>query len=73
MSKRKIVQAWKNPAFRQSLTATERAALPANPAGATRLNENELEQVAGGLPQSTLHCSWICPTLFCTVWCTWEC
>jgi mersacidin/lichenicidin family type 2 lantibiotic len=34
MSKQDIIHAWKDAAYRDSLSAAERAALPDNPAGA---------------------------------------
>ena len=44
-----IIRAWKDEEYRNSLTAEQRAALPANPAGAVELPENELNNVSGGL------------------------
>ena len=43
-----VVRAWKDPAYRASLTAAERAALPAHPAGLIELSAEELGLVAGG-------------------------
>jgi mersacidin/lichenicidin family type 2 lantibiotic len=43
-----IIRAWKDEAFRQSLTEAERALLPANPAGLLELTDEELAGVAGG-------------------------
>nr|WP_298728637.1 mersacidin/lichenicidin family type 2 lantibiotic [uncultured Steroidobacter sp.] len=43
-----IIRAWKDPSYRQSLTATELASLPANPAGQIELSDAELDSVAGG-------------------------
>ncbi len=48
MSSKNIVRAWKDPGYRDSLTAAERAALPANPAGAIELSDADLGKVAGG-------------------------
>jgi len=42
-----IVRAWKNEAYRQSLSAEERAMLPENPAGGFELTDAELETVYG--------------------------
>ncbi len=50
-----IIRAWKDPNYRASLSAEQRASLPESPAGAplTDMNESELEQVAGaGRPLS---------------------
>ena len=48
MSKLHIIRAWKDETYRNSLSAEQRAALPANPAGAIELTEAELDVVAGG-------------------------
>jgi mersacidin/lichenicidin family type 2 lantibiotic len=68
MSKENIIRAWKNPEYRNSLTNSERAALPENPAGAVALSPEDLEQVSGGF----LSLFWCdpppdpYPSLFCT-------
>jgi mersacidin/lichenicidin family type 2 lantibiotic len=45
-----IIRAWKDPAFRASLTSEERAALPELPSGrpVTELEESELADAVGG-------------------------
>jgi mersacidin/lichenicidin family type 2 lantibiotic len=43
-----IVRAWKDPVYRASLSAAERAALPPNPAGLVELSRAELGLVQGG-------------------------
>ena len=48
-----VVRAWKDSAYRLSLTDAERAALPANPAGTIELSDAELSAVAGGRPYIT--------------------
>lgn len=50
MKKEMIARAWKDPAFRATLSAEERAALPDNPSGPslTDLEEGELLGVTGG-------------------------
>jgi mersacidin/lichenicidin family type 2 lantibiotic len=48
MSKVNIIRAWKDEAYRMSLSAEERAALPANPAGSIELDDVQLDGVAGG-------------------------
>jgi mersacidin/lichenicidin family type 2 lantibiotic len=53
MSKSNIIRAWKDPLFRKSLTDTELAALPANPAGAIELSDEDLGMVAGGADGNT--------------------
>jgi mersacidin/lichenicidin family type 2 lantibiotic len=62
MSKIDVIRAWKSPEYRDSLPASELAALPANPAGPMELQEEELEMAAGGIT--------------CQFWCTtdeWGC
>jgi mersacidin/lichenicidin family type 2 lantibiotic len=49
MSHVNVVRAWKDEAYRLSLTEAERAALPENPAGLLEQTEAELERAAGGL------------------------
>jgi mersacidin/lichenicidin family type 2 lantibiotic len=44
----KIIRAWEDPEYRNSLSADELAALPENPAGAIELTDAELGQVLGG-------------------------
>lgn len=48
MSNVNIIRAWKDEEYRQSLTAAERASLPANPAGMIELQAADLESVVGG-------------------------
>jgi mersacidin/lichenicidin family type 2 lantibiotic len=48
MSKESIIKAWKNPEYRKSLSASQRAGIPENPAGVMTLSDDELERVAGG-------------------------
>ena len=43
-----IVRAWKDEAYRSSLTDAERGALPENPAGLVELNDPELQGSLGG-------------------------
>ena len=42
-----IVRAWKDAAYRQSLSAEEQVMLPENPAGGFELTDAELEAVYG--------------------------
>ena len=43
MSKADIIRAWKDPTYRQALSAAELAALPKNPAGQVELTDEELD------------------------------
>ena len=59
MTKAVIIRAWKDPEFRASLSAEERAALPENPTGSpmNELDEADLGHAIGGLPPLTMHAS----------------
>jgi mersacidin/lichenicidin family type 2 lantibiotic len=48
MSHVNVVRAWKDEAYRLSLTEAERARLPENPAGLLEQTEAELERATGG-------------------------
>jgi mersacidin/lichenicidin family type 2 lantibiotic len=52
MMKDTIIQAWKDPEFRASLSAEERAMLPESPVGRslTELEPEELASAVGGRP-----------------------
>lgn len=74
MSTRHIIQAWKNPAYRNSLSSEERAALPANPAGSVEIAAEDLGKIAGGRPRepkpTDIICTWItCTEVMCTLAC----
>ena len=77
MANHKIIRAWKDPAYRNSLSEAERAALPANPAGAIELSEAGLSKVAGGAITpftyatycQSFYCSFRCITFFLTCTC----
>jgi len=47
MRKNKTVRAWTNPAFRNTLSTAERAALPASPIGESDLDALDLKDVRG--------------------------
>jgi len=48
MSKANIIRGWKDEAYRLSLSAEQRALMPANPAGAIELEDAQLDDVSGG-------------------------
>jgi len=48
MSKLDVIRAWRDAEYRSSLSDTQRAALPDNPAGALDLSDSDLGSVAGG-------------------------
>jgi mersacidin/lichenicidin family type 2 lantibiotic len=68
MSKNNIIRAWKDPAYRNSLSAAERAALPANPAGAIEISDADLGKVSGG--RINLSALGICRSGNCSIVCT---
>ena len=51
-----IIRAWKGIDDRKSLSAADRAALPADPAGALVLTEEDLGAVVGGFMQDSDPC-----------------
>ena len=48
MLRDKIIRAWKDPEYRVSLSEEELNALPANPAGAIELTDEELDTAVDG-------------------------
>jgi mersacidin/lichenicidin family type 2 lantibiotic len=58
-----IIRAWKDESYRASLSAEERAAIPANPAGPVELTDMDLDAASGGNaeftqnPYSFCHCA----------------
>ncbi|MFY0528772.1 mersacidin/lichenicidin family type 2 lantibiotic [Archangium gephyra] len=61
-----IVRAWKDEQYRMSLTESERANLPANPAGMVELTDADLDGVAGGLERDAVIDTSIGKTSCCT-------
>lgn len=60
MSRLDIVRAWKDQAYRNSLTAEQRALLPGNPAGAVELSDVEAATVEGKMAYASCsgcHCA----------------
>ena len=68
MSYQKIIRAWKDPAYRASLSDAERQRLPENPAGAIELPDHDARNVHGGLDlvgrsrgdDQFITASWLC-------------
>lgn len=54
MKKRDIIRAWRDAEYYQSLSESERAQLPAHPAGLTELTDEDLDGIAGGTHWGTL-------------------
>lgn len=53
MHKIDIVRAWKDPLYRATLSPEELAQLPAHPAGALELRDEQLKEASGGLIVTT--------------------
>lgn len=53
MSKIDTIRAWKDEAYRRSLSEAELAKLPQHPAGLIELSDSEMELVAGGAISAT--------------------
>lgn len=73
MSTQKVISAWKSRAYRERLSAAERAAMPAHPAGSVEIAEEDLGKVAAGAaPMSRMctmtacTCVYNCTTIICT-------
>jgi mersacidin/lichenicidin family type 2 lantibiotic len=45
------IRAWKDPAYRRTLSEAQLAALPVSPAGQIELSDTELDAIHGGLPR----------------------
>jgi mersacidin/lichenicidin family type 2 lantibiotic len=56
MTTDQIVRAWRDPAYRQSLPASARAALPAHPAGTTELRTADVRGDSGGGFTAAISC-----------------
>lgn len=64
MSQLDTIRAWKDEAFRSSLSPEQQALLPEHPAGQVELSDNELEAVAGGVTKTVRlseDIAWTCP------------
>jgi mersacidin/lichenicidin family type 2 lantibiotic len=48
MTNKNIIRAWRDAEFRNSLSESDRASLPANPAGLIELSDADLNDVSGG-------------------------
>jgi mersacidin/lichenicidin family type 2 lantibiotic len=49
MTQHDIIRAWKDPAYRETLTSEQRAQVPDHPAGLLELSDSELGDASGGL------------------------
>jgi mersacidin/lichenicidin family type 2 lantibiotic len=53
MNKNDVIRAWKDPAYRATLSAEEQAALPHHPAGLTELSDEQLVTMGGATVATT--------------------
>jgi len=72
MSELDIIRAWKDRAYRNSLSAEQLAHLPEHPAGAIELTDDELTNVDGAAaisirPTATLVYVCLCTLAYCTI------
>ena len=49
MTTKNIIRAWRDAEFRNSLSESDRASLPAHPAGLIELSDAALNDVSGGM------------------------
>ncbi len=47
MAKADVVRAWKNPMYRDALSAEDLSCLPAHPSGTVELTDSELKKASG--------------------------
>jgi mersacidin/lichenicidin family type 2 lantibiotic len=62
MSHENIIRAWKDEAFRNSLSEEERALLPDHPVGSIELTDTDLKAVAAAAGVPATHSKTGCPT-----------
>ncbi len=62
MSAENIIRAWKDSEFRNSLSAGERALIPANPAGLIELTDEALDELVAGAAEAGSCCWSSCNT-----------
>jgi mersacidin/lichenicidin family type 2 lantibiotic len=58
MRKSDIIRAWKDPAYREGLSAEQRAGIAEHPAGRIELSDTELDEVSGGIGAGGFLTSW---------------
>ncbi|MEM1170691.1 MAG: mersacidin/lichenicidin family type 2 lantibiotic [Cyanobacteria bacterium P01_H01_bin.35] len=65
MSKFDIIRAWKDEEYRNSLSDSEKAQLPENPAGVIEFDDGDMSSMSGGFevahPTHTDSCKHCCP------------
>ena len=60
MTKKQIIRAWKDAEYRNSLSESQRASLPDNPAGVIELSDASLNDATGALLARKETTLWTC-------------
>ena len=70
MKRENIIRAWKDAAYRASLSEAERAHLPENPAGLIELDDSALAGAAGLARPTNPTYTWVCTlrTMMCCMY-----
>jgi len=67
MSRQHVIEASKNPAYRNTLSPAEREALPANPAGAIEISDEPFDYFAARIIPFTFEKSICCTCDSCAI------
>lgn len=62
-----VIKAWKDPAYRNTLSPAERKSLPANPAGAIEISDEPVRNSAVGIIPVTFEVSICCTCASCAM------
>ncbi|MFL6237521.1 MAG: mersacidin/lichenicidin family type 2 lantibiotic [Thermoanaerobaculia bacterium] len=57
MNKADVIRAWKDPFYRASLSAEERALLPDHPAALVELDDEQLKSTSGSALTTAMKCT----------------
>jgi mersacidin/lichenicidin family type 2 lantibiotic len=57
MNKADVIRAWKDPFYRASLSAEERALLPDHPAALVELDDEQLRSASGAVLTTAMTCT----------------
>jgi mersacidin/lichenicidin family type 2 lantibiotic len=68
MTPENIIRAWKDPIYRNSLSESERTAMPAHPAGSIEVSDEDLGKIgAGYIPRSFISCATVSFIVMCQI------
>lgn len=67
MSRKEVIRAWKDPAYRNTLNSADREALPVNPAGGIEISDEPVGHFAVGIIPITFEVSVCCTCYSCAV------